>query len=99
VFLECGHKCVVRLDVPAPRRRRSPISASLENAAFRRAHNVRERRHRTEPFNKLRTMLFAARPTRVPTCRCSTVNEAGIALEVVKDLLYELRPQGQTERR
>jgi hypothetical protein len=43
----------------------------------------------TEPFNKLRTMLFGNETDPRPNMPLLDSYEAGIALEVVKDLLYE----------
>ena len=43
----------------------------------------------TEPFNKLRAMLFGTETDPRPNMPLLDSYEAGIALEVVKDLLYE----------
>lgn len=42
-----------------------------------------------EPFNKLRTILFGAETDPRPNMPMLDSYEAGIALEVIKDLLYE----------
>lgn len=57
---------------------------------FDELNNVRELAGiASEPFNKLRTILFAAGTDRTPNIPMLDSYEAGIALEVVKDLLYE----------
>ncbi|MGH8208160.1 MAG: hypothetical protein ACREU6_00925 [Steroidobacteraceae bacterium] len=57
---------------------------------FDELNNVRELAGiAMEPFNKLRTMLFGAENDPRPNMPLLDSYEAGIALEVVKDLLYE----------
>lgn len=57
---------------------------------FDELNNVRELAGLTaEPFNKLRTILFGTETDARPTIPLLDSYEAGIALEVIKDLLYE----------
>ena len=57
---------------------------------FDELNNVRELAGiATEPFNKLRAMLFGNETDPRPNMPLLDSYEAGIALEVVKDLLYE----------
>jgi hypothetical protein len=57
---------------------------------FDELNNVRELASiATEPFNKLRTMLFGNETDPRPNMPLLDSYEAGVALEVVKDLLYE----------
>ena len=57
---------------------------------FDELNNVRELAGiATEPFNKLRTILFGNETDPRPNMPLLDSYEAGIALEVVKDLLYE----------
>jgi len=43
----------------------------------------------SEPFNKLRTILFGIETDPRPNIPTLDSYEAGIALEIIKDLLYE----------
>jgi hypothetical protein len=57
---------------------------------FDELNNVRELASlATEPFNKLRTILFGTETDPRPNMPTLDSYEAGIILEVVKDLLYE----------
>jgi hypothetical protein len=57
---------------------------------FDELNNVRELAGiATEPFNKLRTILFGNETDPRPNMPLLDNYEAGVALEVVKDLLYE----------
>jgi hypothetical protein len=57
---------------------------------FDELNNVRELASlATEPFNKLRTILFGNETDPRPNMPLLDSYEAGIVLEVVKDLLYE----------
>jgi hypothetical protein len=57
---------------------------------FDELNNVRELANiASEPFNKLRTILFGTETDPRPNMPMLDSYEAGIALEVIKDLLYE----------
>lgn len=76
------------------RRTAQAVFADLGEAGkmrlFDELNNVRELAGiATEPFNKLRNILFGAATDPRPNMPLLDSYEAGIALEVIKDLLYE----------
>jgi hypothetical protein len=76
------------------RRTAQAVFADLGEAGkirlFDELNNVRELAGiATEPFNKLRTILFGAETDPRPNMPLLDSYEAGITLEVIKDLLYE----------
>ena len=76
------------------RRTAQAVFADLGEAGkirlFDELNNVRELAGiASEPFNKLRAILFGTEPDSRPNMPMLDSYEAGIALEVIKDLLYE----------
>lgn len=76
------------------RRTAQAVFADLGEAGkmrlFDELNNVRELASiASEPFNKLRTILFGTEADPRPNIPTLDSYEAGIALEIVKDLLYE----------
>jgi hypothetical protein len=76
------------------RRTAQAVFADLGEAGkmrlFDELNNVRELASiASEPFNKLRTILFGGETDPRPNIPTLDSYEAGIALEIIKDLLYE----------
>jgi hypothetical protein len=76
------------------RRTSQAVFADLGEAGkmrlFDELNNVRELASiASEPFNKLRTILFGGETDPRPNIPTLDSYEAGIALEIIKDLLYE----------
>jgi hypothetical protein len=76
------------------RRTAQAVFADLGEAGkirlFDELNNVRELASiASEPFNKLRTILFGTETDPRPNIPTLDSYEAGIALEIIKDLLYE----------